>query len=71
MRNNALLLFSLILAVFISAIVRFPGYHKYFALLILALALTAFHIAGGGMLNPRILFRLLKNEPLAKYGNKS
>ena len=61
-RNNVLLLSSLILAVLISAIVRFPGYQKYFAVLILALALTVFHIAGGGILSPRILFRFLSNK---------
>jgi hypothetical protein len=71
LRNNVLLLFSLILAVFISAIVRFPGYQKYFAVLTLALALTAFHIAGGGILSPRILFRLLRNELPTKEGVKS
>ena len=70
-RNNVLLLFSLILAVFISAIVRFPGYQKYFAVLILALALTVFHIAGGGILSPRILFRLLRNKLPTKEGVKS
>jgi hypothetical protein len=62
LRSNVLLLFSLILAVFVSAIVRFPGYQKYFAVLILALALAAFHIAGGGILSPRILFRFLRNK---------
>ena len=71
LRNNALLLLSLVLAVIISAIVRFPGYQKYYALLILALALTAFHIAGGGILSPRILFRLLRNELPAKEGFES
>lgn len=62
LRNNVLLLLALILAVFISAIVRFPGYQKYFAVLTLVLALTAFHIAGGGILTPRILFRFLRKE---------
>jgi hypothetical protein len=71
LRNNVLLLFSLILAVFVSAIVRFPGYQKYFAVLTLALALTAFHIAGGGILSPRILFRLLRNALPTKEGVKS
>jgi hypothetical protein len=69
LRNNVLLLFSLILAVFISAIMRFHGYQRYFAVLTLALALTAFHIAGGGILSPWILFRLLKNERTAQYGS--
>lgn len=71
LRNNVLLLYSLVLAVIISALVRFPGYQKYFALLTLALALTAFHIAGGGILSPRILFSLFKGGRIAKYGNHS
>ena len=70
-RNNILLLFSLILAVFISAIVRFPGHQKYFAVLTLILVLAAFHIAGGGILSPRVLFRLLRNELATKEGVKS
>jgi hypothetical protein len=71
LRSNVLLLFSLIFAVFSSAIVRFPGYHKYFAVVILALALTVFHIAGGGILSPRILFRFLRNKLPTKEGFKS
>jgi hypothetical protein len=69
LRNNVLLLFSLVFAVIISAIVRFPGHQRYTALLTLALALAAFHIAGGGILSPRILFRLLKNVRISKYGS--
>jgi hypothetical protein len=71
LRNNVLLLVSLIFAVFISAIVRFHGYQKYFAVLILALVLTVFHIAGGGILRPRILFRFLRNKRPTKEGVKS
>ncbi len=67
-RNNILLLFSLIVAVLTSTLVRFSGYQKLFALITLALILAAFHIAGGGILDPRMLFRLLKNERIAKYG---
>jgi hypothetical protein len=62
LRNNVLLLLALILAVFVSAIVRFPGYQKYFAVLTLTLALMAFHIAGGGILSPGMLLRFLRNE---------
>lgn len=70
-RNNVLLLFSLILAVLVSAIVTFPGHQRYFAVLILALALTVFHIAGGGIFRPRMLFWLLRNKFPIKDGIKS
>jgi len=71
LRNNIILLFSLILAVLVSAIVRFPGHQRYFAVLAVGLALAAFHIAGGGILHPRILLILLRNERTDKIGAKS
>jgi hypothetical protein len=49
--NNVLLLFSLILAVLISAVARFAGNQRYFAVLAVGLALVAFNIA---CLVPRI-----------------
>jgi len=70
-RNNVLLLFSLILAVLISAVVRFAGHQKYIAILALSLALAAFHIAVPGITSPSMLFRLLKNERIARDGANS
>ena len=70
-RNNVLLLLSLILAVLISAIVRFAGSQKYIAILVLALALAAFHIAVPGITSPRMLLRLWKNERIARDGDNS
>src|SRR5580765_7607875 len=58
-RNNVLLLISLILAVLISAVVRFAGHQKYVAILALSLALAAFHIAVPVITSPSMLFRLL------------
>jgi hypothetical protein len=70
-RNNVLLLYSLILAVLISAVVRFAGHQRYIAILVLSLALAAFHIAVPGMTNPIQLLRLLKNERTARDGVNS
>ena len=64
--NNFLLLFSLIVAVLISAIVRFHGRERYFAVLVVGFALAAFHIAGGGILNPRNVLHLFKTSRLQK-----
>ena len=69
--NNILLLFSLILAVLISAFVGLAGYQKYVAILGLVLALTAFHIAVPGITSPRLLLWLLKNEWIARDDAKS
>lgn len=70
-RNNVLLLLSLFLAVLVSAIARFAGSQKYIAILVLALALAAFHIAVPGITSPRMLLRLWKNERIAKDGANS
>jgi hypothetical protein len=70
-RNNVLLLYSLILAVLISAFVRFAGHQRYIAILVLGLALAAFHIAVPGMTNPSQLLRLLKGKRTARDGVKS
>jgi hypothetical protein len=70
-RNNVLLLFSLILAVLVSAVVRFTGHQMYIAILALGLALAAFHIAVPGITSPRTLYRLLKNERIARGGASS
>lgn len=70
-RNNVLLLHSLILAVLVSAVARFAGHQRYIAILVLGLALAAFHIAVPGMTNPSQLFRLLKEERIARDGVKS
>jgi hypothetical protein len=70
-RNNVLLLYSLILAVLISAVVRFAGNQRYIAILVLGLALAAFHIAVPGMTNPSQLLRLLKDERTARDAAKS
>jgi hypothetical protein len=67
-RNYVLLLFSLILAVLISAVVGFAGHQKYIAILALSFALAAFHIAVPGIASPSMLFRLLKNERIARDG---
>jgi hypothetical protein len=65
--NNVLLLYSLILAVLISAVVRFAGHQRYIAILVLSLALAAFHIAVPGMTNPIQLLRRLKDERTASH----
>ena len=70
-RNNVLLLLSLIIAVLISSVVRFAGHQKYIAILALGLALAAFHIAVPGITSPSTLFRLLKNERIARDGANS
>jgi hypothetical protein len=70
-RNNVLLLYSLILAVLICAVVRFAGHQRYTAILVLGLALAAFHIAVPGMTNANQLLRLLKDERTARDGVKS
>jgi hypothetical protein len=70
-RNNVLLLISLILAVLISAVVRFAGHQKYVAILALSLALAAFHIAVPVITSRSMLFRLLKNERIARDGANS
>jgi hypothetical protein len=70
-RNNVLLVLSLILAVLISAIVRFAGSQKYIAILVLALALAAFHIAVPVITSPRTLFGLWKDERIARDGANS
>ncbi|HEY6943790.1 MAG TPA: hypothetical protein VI431_01520 [Candidatus Acidoferrum sp.] len=70
-RNNVLLLLALILTVLISALVRFPGHQKYFAILVLGLALAAFHIAVPGVTSPSMLFRLFKNARTVKNGARS
>ena len=70
-RNNFLLLYSLILAVLISAVVRFAGHQRYIAILALGLALAAFHVAVPGMTNPRLFLRLLKDERTARDGANS
>jgi hypothetical protein len=70
-RNNVLLVLSLILAVLISAIVRFAGSQKYIAILVLALALAAFHIAVPVITSPRTLFGLWKDERIASDGANS
>jgi hypothetical protein len=69
--NNFLLLYSLILAVLISAVVRFAGHQRYIAILALGLALVAFHIAVPGMTNPSLFLRLLKDERTARDGANS
>jgi hypothetical protein len=71
--KNILLLYSLILAVVISAVVRFAGHQKYVAILALALALTTFYVAAP-ITNPITLlrlFRLWKNERIAGDGVNS
>jgi hypothetical protein len=70
-RNNVLLLYSLILAVLISAVVRFAGHQRYIAILALVLALVAFHVAVPGMTNPSLFLRLLKDERTARDGANS
>jgi hypothetical protein len=69
--KNVLLVLSLILAVLISAIVRFPGSQKYVAILVLTLVLAAFHIAVPGITSPKTLFILWKNERIARDGADS
>jgi len=69
-RNNILLLYSLIVAVLSSTILSFSGHKKYFAILVLGLALAAFNIAVPGILGPRV-FRLLKNGRVRDAGAKS
>ena len=66
-RNNILLLYSLIVAVLTSTILSFSGHKKYFAILVLGLAIAAFK---PGILGPRV-FRLLKNEQVREAGAKS
>lgn len=61
-RSNILLLYSLILAVLISAIVRFPGRQKYVALVALGLALAGFNFAVPYVTTPRRMFGLFKKE---------
>jgi hypothetical protein len=71
--TNILLLYSLILAVVISAVVKFTGQQKYIAILVLGLALTAFYVAAP-ITSPSMLFRLLrlwKNERIARDSAKS
>jgi len=68
-RNNIILLFSLILAVLISAFIRFTGHQRYVAILVVGLCLAVFYIAVP--LTPGALFRLLKGKQIAKHGNKS
>lgn len=70
-RKNVLLLFSLILAVLVSTLVRFAGHQRYVAILALGLALAAFHVAVPGITSPSLLLRLLKNEPIARDGNNA
>ena len=70
-RSNFLLFYSLILAVLISAVVSFGGHQRYFAILLLVLALVAFHIAVPGMTNPSLFLRLLKDERSARDGVNS
>jgi len=70
-RKNFLLLFSLILAVLISTVVRFAGHQRYIAILAFGLVLSAFHIAVPGITSPSALLRLLKNERFARDGVKS
>ena len=70
-RNNVLLLLSLILAVLISAIVRFDGHQKFIAIAALGLTVAIFNVAVPGATNPRMLFRLLKNERIARNGFNS
>ena len=69
--SNFLLFYSLILAVLISAVVSFGGHQRYFAILVLVLALVAFHIAVPGMTNPSLFLRLLKDERSARDGVNS
>jgi hypothetical protein len=68
--NNLLLFFVLVLATLFSIVVRFAGHDKYIALLVLGLALVAFHIATP-ITRPSMLFRLLKNRRIAKDGAKA
>lgn len=69
-RNNVLLLLSLVLAVLISAVVRFVGHQKYIAILTLGLALAAFYIAVP-IIRPSMLFRLWRNGRIAGDGANS
>jgi len=71
--KNILLLYSLILTVVISAVVKFTGQQKYIAILVLGLALTAFYVAAP-ITSPSMLVRLLrlwKNERVARDGANS
>ncbi len=70
-RNNVLLLLALILAVLISAIVRFDGNQKFIAIAALGLTVAIFNVAVPGATNPRMLLRLLKNERIARNGFNS
>jgi hypothetical protein len=68
--NNLLLFFVLVLATLFSIVVRFAGHDKYIALLVLGLALVAFHIAAP-ITRPSMLFRLWKKRRIAKDGAKA
>jgi len=68
--NNVLLFFLLVFATLFSAVVRFVGHDKYIAILVLGLALVAFHIAVP-ITRPSVLFRLWKNRRIARDGAKS
>jgi hypothetical protein len=69
--NDMLLLYSLIFAVLVSALVRFAGHQRYIAILVLGLALAAFHVAVTGVTNPSQLLRLLKAGRAARNTIKS
>jgi hypothetical protein len=56
-RNNVLLVWFLILTVFISAILTFTGDTIYIVLLVIALCLAAFYVAGGRFLTALWLIR--------------
>jgi hypothetical protein len=60
LRNNLLLVWSLIFTVLIFIVARFVGQQRYISVLVLGLGLVAFHIAAPGMTSPTIMIRLLK-----------
>lgn len=68
-RNNLLLLYSLVLAAIISAIVNFPGRQKYVAIVVLGLALAGFDMAVPGVTSPRMAWRFKKQ--IERVGPKS
>jgi hypothetical protein len=52
-RNNILLIWFLIFAVFVSALARFAGTQRYAAVLVIGLALITFHIAVPRLIAPK------------------
>jgi hypothetical protein len=62
MRNNVVLLWSLIFAVMISSVLRFASPQRFIAILLLGVSLAAFHIAVPSLLSPTTLIRLWKNK---------